>query len=99
MILTLVKMGGVVDPPVSSGIGLENVLAITLMELVKVLQLGGLERQVVRSQRNPGTHNHKLSLEVLHHVSKEVIRHAVEFLVRHLCNFQRILELIAQADN
>ena len=81
MTLTLVKMGGVVASPVSSGIGLENVLAITLMELVKVLQLGGLERQVVSSQRNPCTHNHKLSLEVLHHVSKEVIRHAVEFLV------------------
>ena len=61
--------------------GLQDILAVALMELVKVLQLGGLERQVVCGQGNSGTHNHQLGFKVLHHVGKEVISHFVELFV------------------
>ena len=61
--------------PLTLGVGLKDVLAVTLMELVEVLELGGLERQVVGSERDPSTHHHDLSLEVLHHVGEEAIGH------------------------
>ena len=44
-------MGTVVPIPVLA-LGLQHVLAKLLMELIKVLELGRLERQVVSGQRN-----------------------------------------------
>ena len=67
--------------PPNLGTGLQDVLAKPLMELVKVLQLGGLERQVVCGQGNTGTHHSQLGLKVFHHVAQEVVAHGVEFFV------------------
>ncbi len=39
-------------------IGLQDVLAVTLMELVKVLEFGGLEWQVVGGECDSSTHDH-----------------------------------------
>ena len=52
---------------------LQNVLAVFAVELVKVLQLGGLERQVVCGKSNTSTHHNQLGLKVLHHVAQEVV--------------------------
>ena len=68
-------------------IGLQDVLAVPLMELVEVLQLCGLERQVVGSECDSSTHHHKFSLKVLHHVSEEVIGHGMELFVRDFADF------------
>ena len=69
------------------------------MELVKVLELGGLERQVVSGKSNSSTHHHQFCFKVLHHVAKEVVTHFMELLVIYLAHFQSVLELIAQTDN
>ena len=82
----LEQVGGVRHSPMSalgegphplegSGVGLQDVLAVPLMELVKVLELGGLEREIVGSERDTGAHDHDLGLEVLHHVSEEIVSH------------------------
>ena len=70
--------------PLNLGRCLQNVLAVTLVELVKVLQLGWKEWQVVCGQRNTSTHHSQLSLKVLHHVAQEVISHLMELLVFYL---------------
>ena len=69
------------------------------MELVKVLELGGLERQVVCCERDTRTHHNQLSLEVLHHVAEEVVGHGMELFVSDLAHFQGIFKLIAQRDH
>ena len=69
------------------------------MELVEILKLGGLERQVVCGQRDPGSHDHQLGLEILHHVSEEIISHGMELFVCDLAHLQTVLEFIAEADH
>ena len=68
------------------------------MELVKVLQLGWLERQVICGQCNTGTHHNQLGLKVLHHVGKEVIGHFMELFIGYLA-LDSTFELVAHGDN
>ena len=81
-------------PGAALGVGLQDVLAVPLVELVEVLELGGLERQVVGCERHSGTHHHKLGLEVLHHERKEVIRHFMKLPVVD-SPLMRVAELVA----
>ncbi len=55
--------------------GSDNVFAVTLMKLVKVLQLTWYQWQVVCSKCNTSTHNNQLSTKVIHHKAEEVIGH------------------------
>src|SRR6056300_758659 len=60
----------------------KNILAVTLMELVKVLQLRRLEWKVVCGKRNASTHNNQFCFKVIHHETEEVISTFVEVFVR-----------------
>ena len=84
--------------PLNLGRRLQDVLAVTLVELVKVLQLGWKEWQVVCGQRNTSTHHSQLSLKVLHHVAKEVISHFMELLVFYLV-LDSAFKFIAHGDH
>ena len=84
--------------PLNLGRRLQDVLAEALVELVKVLELGWEEGQVVCGQRNTSTHHSQLSLKVLHHVAQEVIGHLMELLVFHFGLNSR-LELVAHGDH
>ena len=83
--------------PLNLGRRLQDVLAVTLVKLVKVLEFGWKEGQVVCGQRNSSTHHSQLSLKVLHHVAKEVISHLVELLVFYLV-LDSTLEFITHGD-
>ena len=68
-------------PGLLLGRSLQDILAVAVVELVKVLQLGRLERKIVCGQCDTGTHHNQLSFKVLHHVSKEVIGHFMELFI------------------
>ena len=85
-------------PGLLLGRSLQDILAVAVVELVKVFQLGGLEWQIIGRECDPGPHDHDLSLKVLHHVSKEVICHGMEFFVCNLL-LDGALELVAHADH
>ena len=56
-------------PPLALALALQNILAVTLVELVKVFQLGWQERKVIRCECNARPHDSELGLKVLHHVA------------------------------
>ena len=61
--------------------GSQNVLAVLLVEVCKVLQTVRNQGQVERGQRSTSTHNNQLNVEVVHHELEEVVSHLVPIVL------------------
>jgi len=76
-----------------------DILAVLLVELIEVLELRRFDGQTISLERDLRTHDHQLSLEVLHDILEEVISHLVEPLAIDTLVVESVLQFIAHRDS